>query len=135
MTPDSDSERIIRLEAQMTIVERDLRAVYPLVRENGELKTEIKNVRDGLGKLETGVSAAIVEFRKGLDDLKEDTDRAEKERETIRAAREDEERREKERAAKDRAERALTERRDRWARWVPTVAVVVAIIVGIVDQI
>jgi len=132
---DSDSERITRLEAQMQGVERDLRVVFPLVGESAEHRIELKHVADDVRDLQTGVTAAIAEFRHGLDCLKEDAHDAETKRERVRGQREAEERKEKAKAEQDRVDRATTERRDRWARWVPTVAVVAAIVIALMETI
>ena len=127
MGPDSDSERLTRLEATMKVVERDLRFVFPLVKESAELRAGLDHLNEQMRDVKSEQKAAIEEFRHGLECLKKDAKDAEDNRERVRLQREENEREEAKRVEKDRQERALTERRDRWARWVPSAGVAVVI--------
>jgi Sec-independent protein translocase protein TatA len=111
------SDRVTRLEARVDAVNRDLRALAPLVRENGELRTEIRHLTEDVRELRTGVTEAIREFRGGLDALEERLIREAKERQKVREQREERERKDRAEVARERQERVAAKKRDRWQRW------------------
>lgn len=149
VAPDSAlgslAQRLARLEQRVDdlmnrVVEKfsevaeDFRVFGPMLQDHAMFRANMDHLSQDFRELRTTLSEAITEFRSGLDELETRLEREARERQKVREDREARERLEEKKAAAERAERRMTARRDRWARWLGAAALV-ATAIGMAIQV
>jgi predicted nucleic acid-binding Zn-ribbon protein len=115
-----DTERSLdRFDGRLGRIEEDMRAFRPIPLENAKDRATVE-----------ALAADVHEAHDGIRELRAELTEDRKERHRIRREREEKEREREKVDAKEKADRAATERRDRWTR----VAVVLTLTLAFISM-
>lgn len=101
----------------------NFRQFRPMIQDHVAFRVDLKHLTDDTERNFAKVMAEIRALEEQQGALEDRLDREERERIAIREAREEKEKERERERKRERAERAATEKRDKWARRIQTVAV------------